>query len=53
MIVGRLIGIVAVLVSVSACATMSVPRDALTRPGGPVPVQVDPAQIYNDPLQGP
>jgi hypothetical protein len=51
MIVGRLIGVIlAVLVSVAGCATMSVPRDSLERPA---PVQVDPAQIYNDPLQGP
>jgi hypothetical protein len=56
MIVSRVIGImVAVLVGVSAigCATTSVPRDALGRPAGPTPVQVDPSQIYNDPLQAP
>ena len=54
MIVGRLIGaILAVLVSVAGCATSSVPRDSLARPTGRAPVQVDPAQIYNDPLQGP
>jgi hypothetical protein len=56
MIVGRLIGMtLAVLVGVSAtgCATTSMPRDATARPAGPTPVLVDPAQIYNDPLQGP
>lgn len=54
MIVGCLIGLVlAVLVSATGCAPMSLPRDALARPTGPTPVRVDPAQIYNDPLQGP
>lgn len=56
MIVGRLIGVmVALLVGLSAtgCATTSLPRDALARPAGPTPVQVDPWQIFNDPLQGP
>ena len=56
MIVGRLIGlVVAVLVGVSAngCATTSVAGAAAARPSGPTPVQVDPSQIYNDPLQGP
>ncbi len=56
MIAGRLIDmLLAVLVGVSAtgCATMSMPGNAVVRPAGPTPVQVDPAQIYNDPLQGP
>ncbi len=54
MIVGRLIGaILAVLVSMVGCATLNVPRESLARPTGPAPVQVDPAQVYNDPLQGP
>ena len=56
MIAGRLINrLLAVLVGVSAtgCATMSMPGNAVVRPAGPTPVRVDPAQIYNDPLQGP
>ena len=56
MIVGRLIGLLlAVLVGVSAtgCATTSMAGAAAARPAGPTPVQVDPSQIYNDPLQGP
>ena len=56
MIVGRLIGMmVAVVMGVSAtgCATTSMPGAAAARPAGPTPVQVDPSQIYNDPLQGP
>jgi hypothetical protein len=56
MIAGRLIDmLLAVLVGVSAtgCATMSTPHNAVVRPAGPTPVQADPAQIYNDPLQGP
>ena len=56
MIVGRLIGImVAVVLGMAAtgCATTSMPRDALGRPAGPTPVQVDPSQIYNDAPQSP
>jgi hypothetical protein len=56
MIVGRLIGMMlAILAGMSAtgCATTSMPRDALARPAGPAPVQVDPWQIFNDAVQGP
>ncbi len=56
MIAGRLIDILLVVlvgVSASGCATMSMPGDAVVAPARPTGVQVDPAQIYNDPLQGP
>jgi hypothetical protein len=56
MIAARLIDmLLAVLVgvSVTGCATMSLPGNAVVRPTGPTPVRADPEQIYNDPLQGP
>ena len=48
MLLGVLVG-----VSATGCATRSMPGNAVVRPAGPTPVRVDPAQIYNDPLQGP
>ena len=54
--VGRLIGMmVAVLMGVNAsgCATTSMPGAVAAPPAGPTPVRADPAQIFNDPLQGP
>ena len=54
MIVGRLIGLIlAVLVGVSRVCDHEHAGCRPARPAGPTPVQVDPSQIYNDPLQGP
>ena len=56
MTVGRFVGMMlAALVGMTAtgCATTSMPGDVAARPASSVAVQVDPAQIYNDPLQGP
>ena len=56
MIIGRLIGaMLACLVGASAagCASASMPSRTAPPTSGPVPVQVAPSQIFNDPPQGP
>ena len=54
--IGRLIGaVLACLVGVSAagCGSASMPTRTAPPTSGPVPVQVEPSQIYNDAPQGP
>ena len=56
MMIGRLIGVMlACLVSASAagCASESMPSRTAPPTSPPVPVQVEPSQIFNDATQSP